>query len=112
MDPSPRVKMFPDITGGMEELVRYGEKYRHDMLMEAKHLLDRVNKLIILCGHYNEFLDEHMIARVRKTKKSKRLEEQKMTNLLHDKHVLKKKYKKMKRLYLKYKTRCLKRKKS
>lgn len=68
MDPSMPILKYPDVKGNQKEMIRYCEKFRQDMLMLAKHALDRINKLIEASSEMDVFLQAHFIARVNKAK--------------------------------------------
>lgn len=72
MDPCPKIDKFPGLKGNLSELIHYTEQYRHDMLMQAKHALDRINKLINTCSNLDDFLQSHMVHRVAKRKEKMR----------------------------------------
>lgn len=72
MDPCPKPDKFPGLKGNLTEIIHYCEQYRHDMLMQAKHALDRINKLVNTCADLDEFLQSHMMKRVAKRKEKMR----------------------------------------
>ena len=66
MGPAKVPVKYENVKGTLKEMIKYSEEFRQQMLMEAKHLQDRINKLISFCGEMDVFLDSHMLERHKK----------------------------------------------
>ena len=63
MGPTKVPSKYDNLKGDLKEMIKYSEEFRQSMLLEAKHCLDRVNRLVSMCDSMDSFLDFHMLER-------------------------------------------------